>query len=85
MLRADFALAERYEFSQRPALTCPISAFGGREDAWISEKDARSWRVHTRAHFDATMFTGGHFFLHQNHDELMSRLNAIIGCSLHAH
>jgi medium-chain acyl-[acyl-carrier-protein] hydrolase len=63
ILRADFAVCERYRHSEESPLACPISAFGGLNDPDVSQKDVQAWHSHTRGPFRARMFPGNHFFL----------------------
>jgi medium-chain acyl-[acyl-carrier-protein] hydrolase len=62
LLRADFALYEKYEYSPEPPLNCPISAFGGMQDCRVRESDLAAWRVQTNVSFSLRMFPGDHFF-----------------------
>ncbi|NJL82841.1 MAG: thioesterase [Chloroflexaceae bacterium] len=73
-LRADYTIFETYEFTAREPLTCPITAFGGREDRAISEEELRAWGEQTSGKFRCELVAGGHFFLHQNRDEFLPRL-----------
>jgi len=74
--RADFALAEEYEHRERPPVSCPLTAFGGRSDTWISEEETLAWRRFTTGPFAARMFDGGHFFLHACAAELLPEIDA---------
>jgi medium-chain acyl-[acyl-carrier-protein] hydrolase len=63
MLRADFALNERYVYTVKPPLPVPISAYGGVRDPKVTEQELARWRAQTSARFDLRMFEGDHFFL----------------------
>jgi len=63
LLRADFSIYETYVYSAKPALTCPISAFGGLSDHRVNNSDLEAWRVQTNGNFSLRMFPGDHFFL----------------------
>ncbi|NIR50933.1 thioesterase [candidate division KSB1 bacterium] len=65
-LRADFAIYERYVYYQEEQLDCPISAFGGERDDLVFEDDLQSWRNHTKQSCTVRMFSGDHFFLHND-------------------
>ena len=65
-LRADFEIYEKYEYFSEDKLDCPISAFGGRKDPLVFEEDLQSWQNHTKNSFTVRMFSGDHFFLHNN-------------------
>lgn len=63
-LRADFALYEKYVYHAEEQISCPISAFGGRKDELVLEKDLRAWDMHTKNLLKVRMFPGDHFYLH---------------------
>ena len=75
MLRADFALAERYKPLPGQPLTCPLVALGGLEDPWVHAPDLRAWSDMTAGPFSMRMFPGDHFYLHQP-DRLLAYLVA---------
>jgi len=62
-LRADFAVCETYVYEDDEPLDCPISAFGGAQDTYVSRQDLEAWRAHTASHFAVRVFPGDHFFL----------------------
>jgi len=66
ILKQDFRLVETWETDHGDlrTLPVPIHAFGGREDRFVPEVHLRAWATHTDAGFDARLFPGGHFFLH---------------------
>lgn len=65
-LRADFKLAETYVCPAKPPLSCPVTVFGGSEDASVSREDAEAWGAQTADAFDYWRLPGDHFFLHEN-------------------
>jgi len=62
-LRADMTICETYEYTADEPLNCPITAFGGRRDEYVSAVDLDAWRDHTCAEFRREMLPGDHFFL----------------------
>jgi medium-chain acyl-[acyl-carrier-protein] hydrolase len=62
VLRADLEMMETYEFIDGDPLDCPISAFGGLEDAGNPQAQIERWRSFTTAAFSLRMYPGGHFF-----------------------
>jgi medium-chain acyl-[acyl-carrier-protein] hydrolase len=76
IVRADFAVCETYAYEEDEPLACPISAFGGRQDACVSRADLEAWSVHTRADFSARLLPGDHFFLHQARVQLIRLIEA---------
>jgi medium-chain acyl-[acyl-carrier-protein] hydrolase len=75
ILRADFAACETYVYEDGEPLDCPISAFGGLQDACVSRADLEAWSTHTRADFSARRLPGDHFFLHPARAQLIRMLD----------
>jgi medium-chain acyl-[acyl-carrier-protein] hydrolase len=63
VLRADFQLAETYQYGAETPLPCPITAFGGTADDKVSEADLAAWRAQAGGPFATQLFPGDHFFL----------------------
>lgn len=63
ILRADFCLLETYVYSPELPLSCPISVFGGTQDAIATTEDLQAWHDQTSAHATLQMFPGNHFFI----------------------
>lgn len=78
ILRADFLLCGRYRYRQRPALHCPLHVLGGRQDR-ASDEQLHAWGEESLGEFSVHMFPGGHFFIHEEEDQVLA---AIVG-SLH--
>lgn len=62
VLQADLRLLESYQYYAEPPLSCPITAFGGREDPRVQRDQLDAWAVQTSAGFRSRLFPGGHFF-----------------------
>lgn len=76
MLRADFALAERYVAPAGPRLPCPVTALGGAEDPWVDAVGLEAWRDVTAAAFERVILPGDHFYLTPARSMLLDRINA---------
>lgn len=63
ILRADFALVERYEYVVRPPLASALHVFAGDEDEF-SREQMQAWKLHASRRFTLDFFEGGHFFIH---------------------
>jgi medium-chain acyl-[acyl-carrier-protein] hydrolase len=70
-LRADMALIESYRYTDDDPLECPVSAYGGREDAEANEVELAAWRTQTRGAFRLQQFTGAHFYIRSARSELI--------------
>jgi medium-chain acyl-[acyl-carrier-protein] hydrolase len=75
-LRADFEVCETYNYAPSPPLCCPIVAYGGSEDAEVSEEDLQAWAELTTGAFALAMLPGGHFFIDDNRQALLAALDA---------
>jgi medium-chain acyl-[acyl-carrier-protein] hydrolase len=62
-LRADLALSETYEYRSEPPLSCRISAWGGRQDAYLNETELHGWSAATSGPFAVQRFHGGHMYI----------------------
>ncbi|ERT16703.1 thioesterase, partial [Pseudomonas putida SJ3] len=74
-LRADFLLCGTYAYRQRAALQCPLHVLGGADDR-ASDEQLQAWRQETQAEFSLQMFPGGHFFIHEQEDNVLGALTA---------
>ncbi len=74
ILRADMEVSDRYTYSSRPPLNCPISVFGGVQDHSVSRHQLQAWCSQTHASFTERMLPGGHFFLHMSQPLLLGVL-----------
>jgi medium-chain acyl-[acyl-carrier-protein] hydrolase len=69
LLRTDFEVCQTYTYVPEAALGCPITVFGGLQDAEVPRESLAAWREQTSASFTLRMFPGDHFFLHtMQHD-----------------
>lgn len=71
MLRADFAVSETYEYKPGGLLSCPITAFHGSEDPYVSEEQAASWRELTNGEFHLHVLPGSHFFINSEYPQII--------------
>jgi len=58
----------------------PLSAFGGRADPEVDEREIKAWSEHTRGAFEFRMYDGGHFFLHECQDAMLDAIREDLGC-----
>jgi medium-chain acyl-[acyl-carrier-protein] hydrolase len=71
-LRADLTMLETHQHNSDEQLGCPISAFGGVDDARARRDDLLAWRFFTRQSFQLHQYAGDHFYL--NADSLRADL-----------
>lgn len=78
VMRADIAVNDAEDYVAEPPLDCPISAFGGIEDAMASRDEVAAWKAQTRGTFSMEMVPGGHFFFQTARQRFMSSLSEIL-------
>ena len=74
-LRADITALETFVAGDAEPVTCALSAFGGDEDRLVNLEQLRSWRGYTTGPFRVKQFRGGHFYLGEVRDELLSDIS----------
>jgi medium-chain acyl-[acyl-carrier-protein] hydrolase len=62
-VRSDVAVSDAYGYPDEPPLDCPITAFGGLDDATVTRDELAAWGAQTRGRFEIRMLPGGHFYL----------------------
>jgi surfactin synthase thioesterase subunit len=77
-LRADFKLLASLSTTKRPALSCPIIAFGGHDDPLVTPQELNEWSQETTNTFDSVIFPGKHFFIQESKGHIISKLNTLI-------
>ena len=78
VIRADLALLASYTYRADDPLTCPITAFGGRDDPRITADEIARWAELTSAGFSTHMFQGGHFFITPSRDQVLTTLAQVL-------
>ncbi|MFL6283823.1 MAG: thioesterase II family protein [Pyrinomonadaceae bacterium] len=74
-LRADFRLAETYACSAESPLGCPVTAFGGSEDAAGTREEMEAWELRTTGPFNYWILPGDHFFIHTSEPMVLQILS----------
>ena len=74
-LRKDFQAYETYVHIPELPLSCPITAFGGMLDTFVTADDIKQWAMHTNMLFTSRMFEGGHFFIHEQFAEIAGTIS----------
>ena len=78
LLRADFEVCQTYQYAPLPVLSCPITAYGGLQDADVSRENLAGWREHTTGTFTLRMLPGDHFFINSSTPLLLRTLAAVL-------
>ncbi len=71
-------MLETYRYVEDEPLTCEIVAIGGRNDPRVNGDGLALWRRQTTGPFWSTTFEGGHFYLQQQREALLSLLGQIL-------
>jgi pyochelin biosynthesis protein PchC len=81
VLRADYAAVAGYQYRPRPGLAAPIAAFTGESDPRVTVEEARAWSAHTVSSFVLRTFPGGHFYLSEHPERVVTAIRALLGVS----
>ena len=76
-LRADFEILGTRTDLQRAPLDVPITAMAGRQDSEATPAQVSGWSTHTAAGFNQHLFDGGHFFINENRDDVLTVVRKI--------
>ena len=76
ILRADVELLETHEEAHADPLDCPLTVLGGDSDPAITSAMLAGWRARTSAGFEQHQFPGGHFFIHDQRDAVLTQMMA---------
>jgi medium-chain acyl-[acyl-carrier-protein] hydrolase len=77
-LRADIAALETFRPPPRSPIRCPISAFGGADDALTPRGNLEAWREETTGPFESYVFPGGHFYYEIEREAVLEKLKATL-------
>jgi len=86
LLKSDFKMAETdlHLTSGVKPLSTDISILLGKDDDLITE-ECDGWRQHTSKHCNIHYFNGGHFFLHNEIEQLLKLINRTLLEHIHKH
>lgn len=75
-VRGDYKAIERYRCSPGAHVASPIVALTGSDDAEATVEEVEPWRGHTSSDFELRVFPGGHFYLHDDQDNVADLIKA---------
>lgn len=78
ILRNDLKVYESYQYIAEDPLKCPITAFCGAKDPFVSPESVRQWTEQTSSGFRRYVIEGGHFFLFDHVEEITTTINQIL-------
>jgi len=82
-LRADFALSDQHRFVLGELLRCPATIFYGHRDS-ISLAHVQAWQELLAPAISLRVFSGGHFFIDEQRDQLLAAVSAELQTTLNA-
>jgi medium-chain acyl-[acyl-carrier-protein] hydrolase len=68
ILRADYRMVERLEYSAGTPLDVPITVLGGRRDEFVSCQAMAAWSAETTSEFALHLLPAGHYILEEAGD-----------------
>ncbi|MFJ8044034.1 thioesterase II family protein [Kitasatospora sp. NPDC096147] len=84
VVRADFESIAHRDLAASPRLGCPVRAYVGDADPRVDRERAAGWEIEGNGDFELCTFPGGHFFVQERVDMVLSRLQRDIGDALRA-
>lgn len=73
-IRSDFKAAETYQCAPGTRLCCPISAYSGDSDPYVTSANLQQWAEHTISTFTTRIFPGDHFYLQSHNSEVAAAI-----------
>jgi medium-chain acyl-[acyl-carrier-protein] hydrolase len=83
LLRADFEAVDTYVYQAEEPLSCPITAYGGLDDEFVSLENLREWQKQTSEPCKQNMFPGDHFFIHKAQSAFINALRKDVLATLY--
>jgi len=80
LLRADFELIESYHRAAAAELDVPCTVLGGLDDEF-NMQTLQDWALHLRRPPQVQLFPGGHFFLHEQRQAVLTLLGDAARCA----
>ena len=77
LLRADFRVAETYQYEERGPIWCPVTVLGGDEDDGVPLEHLSAWSTVCRSSCDEHVFRGDHFFIHNHKAAIIDLVNGV--------
>ncbi|PHM23420.1 thioesterase II family protein [Xenorhabdus budapestensis] len=77
-IKADFKISEEYYYSGTASFACPLTVFGGTNDALVAEQELYSWFDFFEQDKKVIVFEGSHFFIDDNNDPVIDAVSNIL-------
>ncbi|WDE13824.1 thioesterase II family protein [Thalassomonas haliotis] len=79
LLRADFEIAETYQYNSKITFDCPLTVLGGEQDIQITREHLQGWQDFFALPADIQILPGDHFFIDSHPELVTEQVNNIIG------
>jgi medium-chain acyl-[acyl-carrier-protein] hydrolase len=80
ILRADYQVIERLEYSAGPPLDVPITIVGGRHDAFTDCAALAAWSAETTKEFSLHLLDAGHYILNEAGALVAGIMRGLLDC-----
>ncbi|MDE1478770.1 hypothetical protein KKJ01_11155 [Xenorhabdus bovienii] len=77
-VKADFKISEEYHYIGTESFSCPLTVFGGKNDAIVTEQELYSWLDLFEQEKKVIIFEGAHFFIDDNNEPVIDAVQNII-------
>ncbi|MET7508651.1 alpha/beta fold hydrolase [Streptomyces albidoflavus] len=74
LIRDDLKVCHGYRHTAGPGLRCPVHAVVGSDDPLVTAGDAQEWARHAAGRFDVHTVPGGHLFIRDAQDTVLTLL-----------
>ncbi len=81
MLRTELRAAYTYHRDPVVKLECDVSVFGGSRDEIVLPEELPGWQEHFFQRMELRLFEGGHFFLEDDKEQVVSAICESMGLS----
>jgi medium-chain acyl-[acyl-carrier-protein] hydrolase len=75
ILRSDFSLSETFKYQGEHQLGCDATLLYGAQDEDVPEEDVLQWQDLIANKVETRKFSGDHFFINSQKDEVLEYLN----------
>ncbi|MBB5865962.1 alpha/beta fold hydrolase [Xanthomonas sp. 3058] len=77
-IKADLTLVRSYRWQPQPRLPIPLLILSGRQDPTHGLDVAQGWRDETSGETTFQTFEGGHFFIRDQHSEVLAAIDRFL-------
>lgn len=77
-LRRDLRVLSTYRYAPEPPLAVRLTSLGGLADGDVPREDLEAWSAHSTMPVRCHQLDGGHFYLHEQREALLSLLSGEI-------